>query len=114
MKAFMSLHSNYCPIVWILHNRGFNNKIDKIDEQSLRIVYGDKKSNLEGLLRKDKSVKIHHKNLQVLATKICKTKHRLSPQITKNVFELNPLMPGGSRKVTHRFIPISKCTVCAP
>ena len=93
MKAFMSLHSNYCPIVWILHNRGFNNKIDKIHEQS---------------------VKIHHKNLQVLATKICKTKHRLSPQITKNVFELNPLMPGGNRKVTHRFIPISKCTVCAP
>ena len=48
-------------------------------------LYGDNKSSFNVLLRKDKSVKIHQKNLQVLATKIYKVKHGLSPQIINDV-----------------------------
>ena len=51
-------------------------------------MYGDNKSNVEELFRKDKSVKIHHKNFQVLATKVYKVKHGLSHKIINNVFEL--------------------------
>ena len=40
------------------------------------------------MLRKDKSVKIRHQNLQVLATKIYKVSYGLPPQIINNVFEL--------------------------
>ena len=71
----------------MLHDRGFNNKINRIHKRSLTTVYGDNKSSFKELLWKDKSVKIH-KNLQVLATEIYKVKHGLSPQIIKNVFEL--------------------------
>ena len=54
-------------------------------------MYRDNKSGFEKLLQKDKSVKIHHKNLQVLATEIYMFKHGLSPQMINNVFELESL-----------------------
>ena len=72
----------------MFHDRGRNNKISRIHEQSLRIVYGNNKSSFKELFRKDKSAKMHYKNLQVLATEICKVTHGLSSRIINNVFEL--------------------------
>ena len=77
---------NYCPLVWMCHSRGLNNKINNIHKRALRIVYQDKKSNLQDLLQKDNSVSIHMKNLQYLATEIYKVKNCLSPEIMKEVF----------------------------
>ena len=72
----------------MFHDRGRNNKISRIHEQSLRIVYGNNKSSFKELFRKDKSAKMHYKNLQVFATEICKVTHGLSSRIINNVFEL--------------------------
>ena len=49
-------------------------------------MYQDKKSNLQDLLQKGKSVSIHMKNLQHLATKIYKVKYGLSPEIMREAF----------------------------
>ena len=68
------------------HSRGLNNKINNIHKRGLKIVYQDKKSNLQDLLQKDNYVSIHMKNLQYLATKIHKIKNCLSPEIMKEVF----------------------------
>ena len=47
-----------------------NNKIKNIHERALRIVYQDKKSSFKILVKRDKSMSIHMKNLQYLATKL--------------------------------------------
>ena len=52
------------------HGRGVNNKINNLHEWALRTVYQDKKSSFETLLKHDKSVSIHVKNLQYFATEI--------------------------------------------
>ena len=49
-------------------------------------MHQDKKSYLQDLPQKDKSVSIHMKNLQYLATEIYKVKNSLSPEIMKEVF----------------------------
>ena len=54
--------------------------------RALRILYQDKKSSFEKLLQKDKSVSVHMKNLQYLATEIFKVKNSLSPIIMYEVF----------------------------
>ena len=77
---------NYCPLIWMCHSWGLNNKINNIHKRALRIVYQDKKSNLQDLLQKDNSVSIHMKNVQYLATEIYKVKNSLSPEIMKEVF----------------------------
>ena len=81
----------------MFHERGLNIQLNRMHKQSPRIVYGDNKSSFEELLRKDKSVKIHYKNLQVLATEMHKVKHGLSSQIIDTVFELKS-MPHNMRR----------------
>ena len=85
-KTFIMSHINYCPLVWMCHSRALNDEINNIHKIALRIVYQEKKSNLQDLLQKDKSVSIHMKNLQYLATEIYKVKNCLSPEIMKQVF----------------------------
>ena len=79
-KLLIISQFNYCPIVWMCHGRGLNNKINNLHERALRTVYQDKKSSFETLLKHDKSVSIHVKNLQYLTTEIFKVKNDLCPK----------------------------------
>ena len=79
MKTFIQSQFNYCPLVWMFHNRTLNNKINKLHERALRIVYKDENLTFQELLDKDNSVIIHHKNLQRLAVEMYKIKNHLSP-----------------------------------
>ena len=63
-KSFIISQFNYCLIVWVCDGRGLNTKINNMHERALRIVYQDKKSSFETLLKLDKSTSIHVKNLQ--------------------------------------------------
>ena len=42
MNAFEMSQFNYCPLIWMFHNRALNNRIDKIHERALRLVYQNK------------------------------------------------------------------------
>ena len=55
-------------------------------ERCLRIVYSDKTSSFEKLLETDRSVPIHIRNLQTLATDFFKESKGLSPTIFSEVF----------------------------
>ena len=68
-------------------SRANNNKINKLHERCLRIIYSDKQSSFEELLEKDSSVSIHQINLQVLATEIYKVRKGVLPAIITELFE---------------------------
>ena len=70
MKAFVESQFNYCPLIWMFHSRTMNNKINRLHERTLRLVYSDYKSSFCELLEQDKSSSIHHKNIQSLAMEI--------------------------------------------
>ena len=89
MKAFFMAQFSYCPLTWMFHSRKLNNKINKLHERCLRIVYSDNTSSFEELLETDNSVSVHHRNIQVLATELYKIMNGLSPEIMKEVFPLN-------------------------
>ena len=86
MKTFIQSQFNYCPLVWMWHNRTLNNKINRLHERALRIVYRNNKLTFQELLEKDGSVSIHHKNLQRLATEMYKIKNHLSPLPMQELF----------------------------
>ena len=87
-NAFIKSQFAYCPLVWLFHDRKLENKINRLHERVLRIVYKDNQSTFKELLQKDKSVSIHHRNIQLLATEVYKHKHGLSPPIMNDVFEI--------------------------
>ena len=87
MKAFITSQFSYCPLVWMFHNRTLNNRINKIHERALRLVYKNETFlSFDDLLKRDRSVSIHQKNLQILATENCKTKNDLGLKIMKDTF----------------------------
>ena len=69
------------------HSRTVNNKINKLHERCLRIVYNNKMSSLKELLETDKSVPTHIKILQVLATEMSKVYRNISPTIVRQLFQ---------------------------
>ena len=87
MNAFFSFQFGYCPLVWMFHNRRYNNKINRLHERMLRIVYKDYKSSFAELLSEDKSFTVHHKNVQKLAIEMYKVKNELCPKIMLDLFK---------------------------
>ena len=77
---------SYCILVWMCHGRTLNNKINKLYERALGLVYDDRQLTLKELLNIDKSVTIHHRNLQVLATELYKVHHGLAPELMNDIF----------------------------
>ena len=68
-------------------SRKANNKINKLHERALRIVYQDDISNFEQLLEKDNSFSIHHQNIQTLAIEMYKVHYGLSENSFYDIFE---------------------------
>ena len=69
--------------------RQLNQKINKIKERSLRIIYKDTESTFSELLQKDCAVIIRTKNLQILTTDMYKTKYELNPLFMQEIFREN-------------------------
>ena len=62
-----------------------NNKINRIHERCLRIIYNDKKSTFYQLLGKDGSVSIHKRNLRFLACEMFQLKRGMAPELIKEL-----------------------------
>ena len=67
MKAFIESQFNYFSLIWMFHSRAMNNKMNRILEKALRLVYSNYSSNYNELLKKGGSFSIHERNIQTLA-----------------------------------------------
>ena len=72
----------------MFHSHSLNNKINRLHERCLRIIYNDKHSNFEELLVKDNSVSIHHNNIHTLAIEIYKVANGICLEIMNDIFKL--------------------------
>ena len=108
MNAFFTSQFSYCPLVWMCHSRANNNKINRLHERCLRIVYNDKQSSFNKLLEKDGSVSIHMRNIQILATERHKLINNLSPTNMNRVFKLNSDSHYNLRQISQFFKSLVK------
>ena len=88
MRSFILSQFGYCPLVWMFHSRKLNNRINKIHERALRIVYEDNDSQFTDLLKRDESFTIHERNIQNLAIELYKITNGLSPKIMNLILPL--------------------------
>ena len=69
------------------HNRTINNKINRLHEGCLRIVYNDNKSSFQELLDKDNGATTHVKNVRALAVEMFKVSNNYSPSLMSEIFD---------------------------
>ena len=72
----------------MFHSRSLNNKINRLHERCLRIIYNDKHSNVEELLVKDNFVSLHHNNIHTLAIKVYKVANGICAEVMNKIFKL--------------------------
>ena len=84
MNAFIKSQFNYCPLVWMFHDRGSNSKINRIQERTLKMVYRDSEGELK--VEREKNLSNYQRNLQLLMIEMYKAKHNISPEFMKDVF----------------------------
>ena len=80
LKSFIESQFSYCPLIWMFCSREMNRRINHIHERALRLVYDDYITSFEDLLIRDKSVSIHHRNIQTVAIEMFKVKNNLCPE----------------------------------
>ena len=69
VKAFIISRFNYCPLIWMFLSKQLNNRINKIQEGAIRLVYKDKKLIFNNLWKLDNSVTIYQRNLRYFQQK---------------------------------------------
>ena len=89
MNASFNSQFNYCPLTWMFHSRKLSNKINKLHERCLRIVYNNNTLTYEEPLETDDFVSVHFRNEQAFAIELYKVVNGFSPDIMKDVFSLN-------------------------
>jgi len=92
-SAYVANHeiqnSHYCSLVWMSHSRKLNNKINRIQERALRMIYNDRTSSFDELLNKNGSVTVHVQNIRSLMIEMFKAKIGEGPEILSDIFERN-------------------------
>ena len=93
MDAFIKSQFNYCPLVWMFHDRRANAKLNKVSERALRIACNDSEINsvnnsMNNYCIDKKSLTVHQRNLQLLMIEIFKTKNNLNPTFMKDILQL--------------------------
>ena len=89
INTFIESQFSYCPLIWMFCSRSLNNRINRLHERALRIVYNDYISTFDSLLLKDGSVSIHYRNVQRVAIEMYKIKNGLAPQIVSDLVTTN-------------------------
>ena len=85
MKSFFNSQFSYCPLIWMFISHSSNHKVNRLQEQSLRILYKDDISSFSELLQKNNSVTVHTCNIHLLAIEMYKVRNNISTNFLREI-----------------------------
>ena len=107
-NSFVASNFNYCPLVWHFCGSTNSNKLEKIQERCLRIIYKDYVSNYDTLLENANTNTLVISRIRTLLVEVFKSVHQLNAKCIRDLFEVkvtsyalrNPLQIIQTRKRT--------------
>ena len=88
-NSFISSNFSYCPLVWHFCGKVNNEKIEKIQERSLRILQNDFTSSYHDMLRIAEMTPALIYRLRVLTLEVFKSLQKSNPPCLHDLFEIN-------------------------
>ena len=108
-QSFVASNFNYCPLVWHFCGKTNNQKLEKIQERALKIIYSDYESSYEELLEKSNSSTLLIARLRLLLCEIFKSLKELNTKYVSEIFVKKEL-PYNFRNSCKLHQPITKTT----
>ena len=102
-RSFVVSNLDYCAIVWHFCNKEDSNRIEKIYERGIRLVYQDFDSSYSDLLIKANLPSLELKRQRTLAIEVYKALNDLSPSYICNLFNVSNTVTRGND--TNIFLP---------
>ena len=85
-NSFIMSNFNYCSLVWHFCGKTNNQKLEKIQERALRILYDDHTSTYDELLEKAGTNTLLINRLRILALTVFKSLNALNPPCLNDIF----------------------------
>ena len=97
---------DYCPAVWMFCGKANSDRLEKLNERALRIVYNDYVSSYDCLLEKSNVLSLSMLRLKYMIIEVYRCVNRLNPEYMNNMFTIkdtNYSMRDGSIVVQPKF-----------
>ena len=94
LDSFIFSNFNYCPFVWHLCSTALSQKIKKIQECTLRLLYNDSYSSYNSLLLKAERRTMEVSRLRRLSIEVFKALKFLNPDFMRTYFKKGSHSPG--------------------
>ena len=90
VNTFVYSNFNYCSLVWHFSTKKSTNKIEKIQERCLKLLYNSTTETYDDILTKTSDPSTEVKHLSTPATEIFKTLNDINPNYFNKIFYLSP------------------------
>ena len=90
LNTFVYSNFMYCPLTWHFCSKSSQNKIEKIQYRSLKMLTNDYNSDYKDLLENTKTSTMEIKRLRIVALEVFKTVNNLNPDFMKDIFYFSP------------------------
>ena len=109
-NSFIRSHFNYCPLVWHFCGKQNSDKLEKIQERALRIMYKNYESSYDELLKLSGTQTLLLQRLKIMVLEVFKSVCQLNPTCITTMFDIkevpysmrNPIkIIQPKRKTTH-------------
>ena len=88
-RSFVASNFTYCNLVWHFCGKTNNNKLEKIQERALRIVYDDYVPPYSVLLKKSGTTTVLTTRLRSMLTEVYKIFYNLNAPCLDNLFQIS-------------------------
>jgi len=87
-NSFILSNFTYCPLTWHFCGKHNTDKIEKIQERALRILYQDKVSTYEELIKNANTCTLLISRLRIMALEVYKCAKSLNPPCLNSLFDI--------------------------
>ena len=90
-NSFIVSCFSYCPLVWHFCGKQNSNKLERINERALRILFNDFSAPYDELLNRNNSPTILKSRLRLMTLEVFKCIKSLGPLCLNDMFQIKPL-----------------------
>ena len=88
-NSFIMSNFNYCPLVWHFCGKGNNNKLEQIQERSLRTLLSDTRSDYESLLDTFGTIPLLTSRLKYMTLEAVRSVRQYNAACLHDMFHVN-------------------------